>query len=210
MIHHLWIARHPQLYRIAGILIILWCVGCGIIANAPTPRLPVDVPAWFFLIDTQSFPPNWETPECTPSVRLCLGNVHALRSFGIPGVPGHVIQDVYRFSNVSEAQALFLSARKVDFARCVPQRNPCINFLPPPEINYLSPISDEYYLGCGIDVVPACEAIFRYGQYYAELYFDIDSGKGDGLQIQQVKPILRAVDERAASVLGIPFPTKAP
>ncbi|MCL4871886.1 MAG: hypothetical protein KJ063_23250 [Anaerolineae bacterium] len=89
-------------------------------------------------------------------------------------------------------------------------RSPFSPFQPPPEISYRSPIADEQYLGCGVDVVPGCRAGLRYGQYFIYFYFDIDGGKGDGLQIEEVEPILRAMDERASLLLGIPLEAENP
>jgi hypothetical protein len=37
-------------------------------------------------------------------------------------------------------------------------------------------------------------------------YFDIDGSRGDGLKIEEVEPILLAMDERASELLGIPLP----
>jgi hypothetical protein len=79
---------------------------------------------------------------------------------------------------------------------------PSIEFLPPPQITYRSPIADEQYLACGVDVVPACRAGRRYERFFVEFYFSLDGwlwiGFGPevtGVRIEEVEPILRAMDE---------------
>jgi hypothetical protein len=157
------------------------------------------------LLDTPAFPNGWTLNQCYS--QHCFSDAEALREFGVVGVPGHVIQQVFKLGSAESAHAKFRTWREVDFRQRVP---PNVQLSPPSEITYRSPIADEYYLGCGVDKVPACEAIFRFGNYFIYFYFDIDGGKGDGLKIQQVEPILRAMDERAATVLGIPLPTRTP
>jgi hypothetical protein len=130
------------------------------------------------------------------------------RSFGIVGIPGHVIQKVLYLGDEKEARAKFRTYRETSFGRST-SRSPSTEFVPPPEISYRSPIADEQYLGCGVDVVPACRAILRYDSYLVYFYFSLDRGsvdgvevEADGLTIEQVEPILRAMDERAAALLG--------
>jgi hypothetical protein len=185
---------------------ILLGTGCITFFEQSTPTIP----AWHLLLDAQSFPRGWDAAPCDTSDRLCFGETHALRGFGRVGVPGHVIQDVYRLSSVASAQAMFHRAREVDFKKATSLRIPSSEFLPSPGITYRSLIADDFYLGCGVDVVPACEAIFRYGNYFIMLFFNVDKGyvdgveiKGNGLGIEQIEPILRTMDERAAAVLGL-------
>lgn len=132
-----------------------------------------------------------------------------VRSFGIVGIPGHVIQKVLYLGDEKESRAKFRTYRETSFGRST-SRSPSTEFVPPPEITYRSPIADEEYLGCGVDVVPACQALIRYGSYVVYFYFDLDQRMADGvmvetdggLTIEQVEPILRAMDERAAALLG--------
>jgi hypothetical protein len=203
-----------------GIIIsVLLGTGCTAFLeqSAPTPAAP----AWHLLIDdTLAFPQEWNVDPCDSSHRLCFGETHALRGFGRVGIPGSVIQDVYRLDSVASAKAMFQRARGVDFKKSSPPRVPSSEFLPPSEITYRSPIADEFYLGCGVDVVPACEAIFRYGNYFVMFFLNVDKGYvddveiiGNGLKIEEVEPILRAMDARAAAVLGLrprAEPTKTP
>lgn len=191
-------------------LFLVLAFGCAgpFFLSAPTP-LP-HVPAWQLLLDRDPFPPEWSIGPCTLSPR-CRGESEAFREFGIVGVPGHVTQDVAAFSNIAGARAGYQSARGRGIFQ--PQQPPDAQFKPPAEITYRSLVADEFYLGCGVDIVPGCEALYRYGNYFVEFYFSIDGGKGDGLEIHQVVPILRAMDERAMSVWGLkpqPESTRVP
>ena len=167
-----------------------------------------NVPAPELLLDAQPFPKGWEVDPCGPDLRRCYRESYARRDFGRFAIPGSVMQHVYRFANVTAAKAKYQRVREVDFAKG--RNEPSSEFLPPMEIAYRSPIADEYYLGCGVDIVPACRVIFRYGHYLIDFYFDLDSyreygldSEGDGLKIEEIEPILRAMDERAAAVLGL-------
>ncbi len=174
----------------------------------PTPSIA----ATELLLDARAFPPGWIVDPCE---HYCdPGLIEAVRTFGVVGVPGHVIQSVYYLGDDRAAHAKFQTYRDSGFGKAR-NRSPRSEFLPPPEIPYRGPIADEQHLGCGVDVVPACQAILRYGSYFVEFYFDIDSGYADGVEIQtdegltieQVEPILRAMDERAAQVFGVAFPS---
>lgn len=179
---------------------ILLVVGCARFVGSSTPASLPNIPARDLLLDAQAFPKGWGVGSCAPDCSRSEGEVYAERSFYITGVPGHVLQSVFRLDDVEAAKAKFQSYREVDFK----------TLTPPPEITYRSFLADEYYLGCGIAAVPACRAILRYGNYFIAFYFDIDSGKGDGLQIADVEPILRTIDRRVAARLGILLPTTAP
>jgi hypothetical protein len=198
-------------------IVLALLVGCTATMKEPTPTSLPDVPAWYLLLETDAFPRDWAADQCGPTDRLCFGETHALRVFGRVGVPGSVIQDVHRFEDGTPAYSMFQRARESDFNRCHAPRSPCGEFLPPAEANYRSPIADEYYLACGVNVVPACIAIIRYGNYFIEFFINADRGyidgweiEGNGLKVQEVVPILRAMDEHAARVLGIPLPTRTP
>jgi hypothetical protein len=199
-----------KLFRVLGIgFLVLLGTNCVPSPSKPTLTPLLNIPAWNLLLDDHAFPKGWSMETCTLS-RHCFGEIEAYRDFGIAGIPGHVIQNVFRMENIEAAKAKFRTYREVDFR---PRQPPNHQFLPPPEITYHSLLADEYYLGCGVDEVPACRAIFRYSNYFVYFYFDIDGGKGDGLKIREVEPILRAMDERAAAVLGLRLraePTKTP
>mgnify|MGYP000477655184 CR=1 FL=1 len=201
------------------IMMVLLGPGCTSVrfSGEGTPLPLSNIPAWHLLINADTFPEGWEADPCAPTDRLCFSGTHALRTFGRVAIPGHVIQQVYRFNSIEAAQAKFQRVWEVDFR---PRQPPNMQFAPPPEITYRSPSADEYYFGCGVDRVPGCKALFRYGNYYIEFYFDLDEyrgygldDEGDGLRLEQVEPILRAMDEHAATVLGLrprAEPTRTP
>jgi len=193
---------------VSVILIALFGTGCARFTSqlAPTP-LPM-LPARDLLLDAQAFPRNWGADPCEPDCNRREGATKALRVFGIVGVPGHVIQEVFRLGSEQAATDMFRTARETDFRE---RQRPNSGFVPPPEISYRSSIADEYHLGCGVDEVPACKVIMRKENYFISIFFNVDRGEvgGHGLKIDQIEPILRAFDERVAMRLGFP-PTAAP
>jgi hypothetical protein len=199
------ITVQPRLFIVGAIAFIVLNMGCAKFVSGPSsPPLPT-TSATELLVSREAFPRDWMVDPCNPD--RCLRDTNALRTFGRPGIPGSVIQQIFRLGSVEAAKDKFSTYREVDFR---PRQSPNIQLAPPSEITYHSPIADEFYFGCGVDEIPACEAIFRYNNYFVFFHFDIDSGKGDGLKIEQVEPILRAMDSKAASVLGIPLPTRTP
>ncbi len=186
-------------------------LSCASILGRPAPTPAPTIPAYDWLLDSSAFPSSWENFPCDPDCGRAERPYEALRSFGRVKIPGHVIQQVFYFGSERSAKAKFQLYEGSDLSEATPSaRSPFSPFQPPPEISYRSPIADEQYLGCGVDVVPGCRAGLRYGQYFIYFYFDIDGGKGDGLQIEEVEPILRAMDERASLLLGIPLEAENP
>lgn len=199
--------------KVILVILLLFGEGCVSRSSKPIPTPLPNVSSVDLLLDLRAFPQQWEVNPCTKSPR-CFGETDAYRAFIIAGVPGHVSQEITRFDSVEAAHAEFQAIRDKAFKRStIPSQQPSTDFLPPPEITYRSVIANEYYLGCGIDIVPACDAIFRYRNYFVEFFFNVDAGyvdgaeiKGNGLKIKEIEPILRAMDEKASSVLGIPLP----
>jgi hypothetical protein len=210
-------AVHNKMYRIPspGSRTKLWVsiaaialvsIACSISIGGPKTIPAPRIPASDFILDTRAFPPDWILFPCEPHCKP--GVISTVRSFGIIDIPGHVIQEVLYLGDEKTAHDEFQSYRKAYFGKSE-NRSPSTEFLPPSEIAYSSSIADEYYLGCGVDVVPACKAILRYDSYLVYLYFSLERGfaggveiGADGLTLEQVETILRAMDERAAMMLG--------
>lgn len=175
----------------------------------PVPGVPGDpvpapgVPASDLLLDAQPFPAGWEVLPCEPYCDDTEKAGQAERTFHLTGVPGHVIQQMFYFGSENDAEANFQR-----YEETTP-------FSPPPEIAYRSPIADQQYLRCGVDIVPACWAALRYGNYFVYFYFRLESGydadgervEAHGLKTEEVEAILRAMDERAADLLGLTSPS---
>lgn len=213
--HHPSFSYTFRCHRIGFAICLLLCVSCDVIPSNRISNSTPSIPAYELLLETDPFPEKWQADPCDPE--RCQRPQLAWRTFGIVGVPGHVNQTVSRFPNSEAAQAEFRLVREMGFKASSPPQIPNTDFIPPQEITYRSPIADEYHFGCGVDIVPACRAIFRYGNYYLELYFDLDSyqgygldHEGDGLKLEEVEPILRAMDEKAGEILGIALPTRTP
>lgn len=178
---------------ILGILALM-TLSCTISLGQPAPTPMPAVPAYDWLLNAEPFPERWQADPCDPDCERAERPHNALRTFGIVNVPGHVIQQVFYFGSERSARAKFQRYEETT------------SFSTPEEISYRSPIADEQYLRCGVDKVPACWAGLRYENYFVYFYFDIDGGRGDGLKIEEIEPILRAIDVRAGELLGIPLP----
>lgn len=187
------------LVLVVATLLLSGCFGVPYsLSGDPIPVNPPDVPTSDLLLDESPFPSGWQIDLCEPYCDRDRFLGESSRTFGRIGIPGHIIQDVFYYRTERDAEAKF-------------QRyDETTGHSPPPEISYLSPIADEQYLRCGVDKrsgIENCRAARRYGNYFIYFYFDLDQGYDDGLpSIEDVEPILRAMDERVSEQLGIPLP----
>jgi hypothetical protein len=176
--------------------------------GGPQPVPAPGVAASALLLDASPFPTGWQADPCEPHCDRAERSSEARRTFGIVDIPGHVNQTVLHYGSLNSAHAVFESYKGSDLSTSTPEaRSPFVPFRIPDEIAYKSPFADEQYLGCGIDVIPACVAGRRYGQYFVRFFFVIDDGNGEGLKIGEVEPILRAMDEHYAELFDIALPT---
>ncbi len=167
-------------------------------SSDPVPVNPSGTPTSDLLLDELPFPSGWQIHICEPYCDISPNE--SSRSFYRISLPGQVIQDVFYYRTERDAEAKFQRYLETT------------GHSYPSEINYLSPIADEQYLRCGIverNGIKICQAARRYGNYFVYLYFDIDEGYDDGLPtIQDVEPILRALDERVSERLDVPLPAE--
>jgi hypothetical protein len=158
----------------------------------PQPVPALDIPASHLLLDVESFPSDWKASSCDPDCANAERADEALREFGKDTLPGHVIQQVFHFASEDDALAKFVRYEETDA------------FSSSEEISYLSPIADKQYIHCGVDETPGCKAGLQYDNYFVYFYFDIDDGRGYGLKMEEVEPILQAMDERVSELLNAP------
>lgn len=202
MIDNLQILTHYYRAIISAVVLAVCATaltGCFGVEQTESEPFPL-VPAKSLLLSARAFPPTWQIVPCGSGCNRSERPEHSTRSFSRVGMAGHVIQDVYAFSSITEALASFQHYRSVEF---VPLQPPDKTFEPPLNMTYRSLLADDFFLGCGKQVVPACRTLFRYRNYVIEFYFDIDSGQGDGLQLQEIEPILRDMDIQVASTFNV-------
>lgn len=170
--------------------------------------------------EDQAFPEGWSVDPCN----RCEENGESNRIFGLPDTPGHVVQRVFYFAGDGEAAQAFQTYRASDLVEATHEvRRPSTVLRRPPDIAYRSPIADEQYLACGVDVVPICRAGLRYGNYFAYFYFALTSryyfdylepdevgNKASfdraGLTLSEVETVLRAMDAHYAELFGVSLP----
>jgi hypothetical protein len=76
----------------------------------------------------------------------------------------------------------------------------------PEELDYRSPIADQYYLGCGIDRdIYMCKAVMQYEEYYIFVN-TAHMAPWTPMTIQDLERVFRDIDERMAKCLGKPLP----
>jgi hypothetical protein len=179
-------------------ILVLFLASCRPFEK-PATKYPI-VAARTLLLDATAFPPTWDADPCGPDCARDEGYGKAMRIFGRRNIAGHVIQEITNYVYASSAQNNFQRAQATNFPRRDPNEPP---FSTAPSITYTSPFADQYALGCGIDIVPACRLYAQYGNYYVYMFFNIDSGTGEGLQVADVTPILKALDQQLATQLHI-------
>ena len=169
------------------LLLLCWSSGCTQLSTpTPTPHPIMQLDARTLLLDIKSFPVGWIISPCEP---YCLETRHAsdtVRTFVIPQKPGQVSQQVQRFPSIDAAQNAYNRAYQ------------SLHGTPLSHVQYASPYAESSSLTCGGDVVPSCQALFRYEHYVIDFYFTIDDGINGGLNYPDIIPILQAMDQRAA------------
>jgi hypothetical protein len=191
--------KRTTLFSLAMILSlsVILLIGCSI------PRTNEDaasfgIPAKDLLLDTESFPAGWTFNPCGDNCERIEGAAHAERSYFLPEVPGLVLLEISRFVDVDDSSRKYKTYLDTEFRERVP---PNVQFTTPSAASFQSNFADEYHFGCGIDEVPGCRAILRYGNYFVHLYASWDTGNGEGLQLSEIQQLLQALDERAVARL---------
>lgn len=113
------------------------------------------------------------------------------------GIANH---EVYQTSSTAIAARQFRHEEKAQFSTAK-------NYGPwqtPEILTYRSPIADQYHVACGtVDNIYMCITLAQYEEYYVWFHTHISS---DGLHVEDLEPILRAIDERMADCLGKTLP----
>lgn len=178
-------------------LSVISLIGCSM-SRMNEDAASSGIPAKELLLDAGPFPAGWTFNPCEDNCERIEGAAHAERSYFLPNIPGLVLLEVSRFVDVEASRRKYKTYFEAEFRERVP---PNIQFTPPPAASFQSDFADEYHFGCGIDEVPGCRAIFRYGNYFVHLYASWDNGNGEGLQLSEIQQLLKALDERVVARL---------
>lgn len=210
-----------------AIIVLAGCVSLSSLRYAPNPVPAPIIPTGDLLLDAEAFPEGWVVFSCEPYCDRTERNGDSGRNFGMVDVPGHVTQQVMYFASDAAAKIKFQRYKEANLPDAVDPDSvqlPSTAFTPPPEIKYRSSIADDQYLGCGINVVPACRAGLRYGNYFTYFYFDLRTsyyfdyleeeeaekmlGHAGGLRLSQVETVLRLMDKHYAQIFDISLPSE--
>jgi hypothetical protein len=180
----------------------LWLIGIGFMGcsmaqsreSAPSPS----VPASELLLGVEAFPLGWTFRACQDNCGRIEGEMHAERSFFLPDVPGLVLLELSRSPDLDVVERQYQSYYETEFRERAP---PNRQFTPPTSESFRSDFADEYYFGCGVDEVPGCRAIFRYGNYFVHFYSSWDNGNGEGLTQPEILQVLQALDAHVTEQL---------
>lgn len=182
----------------------------------PAPAVPTSD----LLLPVEAFPDGWSIELCN----RCEENGESYRIFDVSGKPGHVIQHVFYFADGGEAEKKFRTYRASDLVEATHEvAQPSTVLRRPPDITYGSPIADQQYLACGVDIMPICRAGLRYGNYFVYFYLQLKrsyyydylepdevgnkaSYDTAGLTLSEVETVLRAMDEHYAELFGVSIP----
>ena len=186
---------------------------CIVLISCTSPKNSSDKPfrtgvlAPNLLLDESVFPARWLAQACEPQCDRDERSGHALRNFYIEGSSTDSDQEVSYIGKEEDASAAF-QRRAGPKGRNV-LHIPNIEYLPPPQIAYRSPIADEQSLVCGVsDNIPECYSVLRYGNYLIEWRFELAKWlwieSEEGLQLEEVEAILREMDLLVATEFDLP------
>jgi hypothetical protein len=192
---------------LAAIILILLETGChGLGLQTPTP-----LPGWSgnvreLFVEESAFPAGWEAQlYLETDVHPSANHVHR-EFFGLP-IPGTgmVSQDIWRAYTIEDAKAKYTELRASQFQPRLPADSIILQWEPPPEINFQSSVSDEFYLACGWEEWSYCQVVARYSNYVTYLRLDREATLGehhsDGLTYSEIEDVIKAMDIKFEMVL---------
>ena len=180
-----------------SLMFTILLTGCSM-TNMSEDTISSGVPAKELLLDTELLPADWTFNPCGDNCERIEGESYAERSFFLPSAPGLVLLEVSRFAEPEASKRTYKTYFEMEFRERAP---PNRQFVPPSTTLFQSTSADEYYFGCGVDEVPGCRAIFRYGNYFVHLYSSWDNGNGEGLKLQEILQLLQALDKQVTTRL---------
>lgn len=119
--------------------------------------------------------------------------------------PATVNQEIRAYGNIDDAINSFADLRGLIFRTS--SQEPSTPYKPPAEITYQSPIADDFYLACGVDIFLLCRSLSRYRNYLIELFMPVISEyENTGMTYPEVEAVLRALDTKVGKQLGLSLP----
>ena len=174
---------------------------------APTLPLAPFVSVPDLLIDATAFPAGWIRSQCEPNCGSMQKDFQAVRLFYVPYEVGTVVQNVYAYNTVEQAQNEYTRYRTTQFDAS--ERQPSTDFTIPAN-SYQSAVADEHYLACGVSGGTKCRYLARYRQYMVYIVADMESWQGygedildDGLSLAELERVLAAQDTLIVETLGL-------
>lgn len=196
----------------------LWCIAtsCAVlfvyaiycILVTPSAPLLSHVAPRELLLERNAFPQGWQYTPCQPNCKKVEGVDFARRSFGQTDAPGGVEQDIYVAPSVENAIVLF-TGWQGRFRRT--SNVPNTAFYPLDEPSVQSTTANDIRIACGVDRIPICYTLLRYGQYLVSLRFEVDQWQwfgsetpNDGFPLDAIPSVVHAMDQRIVTTVGYP------
>jgi len=189
---------------LAGVFAIVASSGC-----LPGEGVPIrDFPIEAMLIPVRAFPKGWTDDPTGPSAPPLppLGGYKSIERtevfFYIAN--GVATEEIHRFACTRQAADAFASSKHSEFAEGEFSRG----WLPPTELQYRSPIAEQFYLACGQHgSIRMCRAIGQYQEYF--VLFNTHMSPGF-MTYADLEKILRAIDGPMARYLRMDIPDAMP
>ena len=202
--HEIPMGRHlfrvPRL-RLALLIVVLIsptlsCVTISLDGGpVPTPAFPIES----LLLDESAFPEGWYLPTGQPFDPRAGFGLRTALTFSPPGSGGIALHEASVARDPEEAAEGYEEWGQFWFSN---REGNCIGGIPA-ELQYQSPVADQFRLGCCIRQqeggVQTCQAVARYGRYLIRFHTYMNP---ESMTFTDLERILTAIDERMVLYLG--------
>lgn len=205
-----------------SLLMVLSTTGCNVDVpwRAGTPPPGWRSPVGGLLLDETAFPQGWQIDLEFPQDKTLDPTInHIAQEWWNPdeGSAG-IMQSIWRAHTVEEAMETYEELRQspVLLAEFTPSPGDFyVEFYPPSELRYQSPVADEFYVACGWIVWSYCEVVARYSNYVVDMRLDLEADHEGrirrGLTYSEIEFAVEAMDAKFAEFLNaLPLATSSP
>jgi hypothetical protein len=155
------------------------------------------------VLDESAFPLGWQATSDEPWYPE--GSMwgptpyNAIAALGYRGDAGSASYKVMRYVTTAKAAGEY---ERLEGVFCADEWTTL--WIVPGGVTYQSPVADQFRFGCARKgSVPMCRALGQYSEYIVELYMSGERGAIEVMPAQDMERILRAIDERMTSRLGL-------
>jgi len=189
--------------RWLAVTVILLVVGCQPQPSHPAPKA-LDPELARLLVDSPLFPATWYLATAPfPWYWLEGAEASAAVQFRLQGSRALAIHTLFRYRNTAQAAAEYRRQMPGEFfsaERLTPWEAP-------EELPYQSPVADQFRFGCAVIGrsytdryrFATCQVMGQYGKYLSVFFTWVSP---EGMPLEDLERILKAIDERMAGYTG--------